>query len=81
MRRRSRGPSPAPPPRRGNNVGTRQITLRGLGPSEKSMKRFQGKGRSVTLKHDRRGTAEVVGRVMLVISGWTNYFRLSRPTP
>ena len=58
-----------------------RITLRGLWPSEKSVKRLQGKVRSLTLKHDRRGTAEVVGRVMPVIRGWTNYFRLSRPDP
>lgn len=36
---------------------------------------------SLTLKYDRRGTAEVVGRVMSVIRGWTNYWRLSRPDP
>ena len=58
-----------------------RITLRGLWPSEKSVKRFQGKVRSLTLKHDRRGTADVVGRVMLVIRGWTNYFSLSQPDP
>ena len=58
-----------------------RITLRGLWPSERSVKRFQGKVRSLTLKNDRRGTAEVVGRVMPVIRGWTNYFSLSRPDP
>ena len=58
-----------------------RITLRGLWPSEKSVKRFQGTVRSLTLKHDRRGTAEVVGKVMPVIRGWTNYFSLSRPDP
>lgn len=56
-----------------------RVTLRGVSPSEKSVVRFQGKVRSLTLRHDKRPLEEVVGRVMPVIRGWTNYFSLSPP--
>ena len=57
------------------------ITDRRRSPSERSVKRFQEKVRSLTLRHDTRPLEEVVQRVMPVIRGWTNYFSLARKDP
>ena len=57
-----------------------RITLGGVGPSEKSVRRFQEKVRARTLRHETRPPAEVVKRVMPVIRGWTSYFRLTKPS-
>lgn len=57
------------------------ITDRRRSPSEKAVGRFQEKVRSLTLRHDTRPLNEVVARVMPVIRGWTNYFRLARKDP
>lgn len=57
-----------------------RITLGGVMPSKKSVKRFQEKVRALTLQHETRPPKEVVARVMPVVRGWTNYFRLCRPS-
>ena len=57
-----------------------RITLGGVWPSEKSVKRFQEKLRSLTLRHETRPLKEVVERVMPVIRGWTNYFSMTEPS-
>lgn len=54
-----------------------RIALGGLRPSKNSVRRFQEKVRSLTLRHETRSPEEGVARVMPVIRGWTNYFRLS----
>lgn len=46
-------------------------------PSAKSVKRFQEKVRLLTIRHETRPVEEVVERVMPVVRGWTEYFRLS----
>ncbi|MGI0130812.1 MAG: group II intron reverse transcriptase/maturase [Thermoplasmata archaeon] len=56
-----------------------RITLGGVWPSEKSVKRFHEKVRSLTLPHETRSPKEGVARVMPVVRGWTNYFSLTRP--
>lgn len=56
-----------------------RITLAGVGPSEKSVKRFREKVRALTLQHETRSPATIVARVMPVVRGWTNYFSLSHP--
>ncbi|EQD76099.1 RNA-directed DNA polymerase (Reverse transcriptase), partial [mine drainage metagenome] len=56
-----------------------RITLGGARPSEKSVRRFHEKVRSLTLKHETRSLQEVVSRVMPVVRGWTNYFSLTYP--
>jgi RNA-directed DNA polymerase len=50
-------------------------------PSTKSVKRFQEKIRSLTVRHETRPLAEVIQRVMPVVRGWSNYFRLSGKSP
>ncbi len=57
-----------------------RITLGGVWPSEKSVKRLQEKVRSLTLRHETRPLKEVVQRVMPVIRGWTNYFSMTEPS-
>jgi len=56
------------------------VSSRGLEPSERSVKRYQEKVRALTMRHDTRPLEEVVQRVMPVVRGWTNYFRLTRRT-
>ncbi len=56
-----------------------RITPWGVWPSGKSVKRFQAKVRSLTLRHETRSAKAVVERVMPVVRGWTNYFSLCRP--
>lgn len=46
-------------------------------PSAKSVKRFQEKVRSLTMRHETRPMKEVIQRVMPVVRGWSQYFRLS----
>ena len=46
-------------------------------PSAKSVKRFQEKVRSLTMRHETRPVKEVIQRVMPVVRGWTDYFRLA----
>lgn len=55
------------------------IALEGLRPSEKSMRRFQEKVRSLTHRHETRSVEATVERVMPVIRGWTNYFDRCQP--
>ena len=57
------------------------ITDRRRSPSERSVRKFREKVRSLTLRHDTRPLNEVIARVMPVIRGWTNYFRLARKDP
>lgn len=57
------------------------ITDRRRSPSERSVRKFREKVRSLTLRHDTRPLKEVIARVMPVIRGWTNYFRLARKDP
>ena len=57
------------------------ITDRRRSPSERAVKKFQEKVRSLTLRHETRPLEEVVQRVMPVIRGWTNYFRLAQKDP
>ena len=57
-----------------------RINLWGVRPSERSVARFQEKVRALTVKHETRPLEEVVGRVMPVVRGWTNYFSLARPS-
>jgi len=61
-------------------LGYRITTWKAV-PSAKSMKRFREKIRDLTLKHETRPPLEVVGRVMPVVRGWTNYFDLTWPAP
>jgi hypothetical protein len=56
-----------------------RISREGLWPSEKAVKRFHERVRSLTLPHETRPPKEVVARVMPFVRGWTNYFRLCRP--
>ncbi len=58
-----------------------RITPRKAEPSQKSVKRFQEKLRSLTERHETRPLAEVIQRVMPVIRGWSNYFRLAGRSP
>lgn len=53
------------------------ISSRGLEPSEKAVKHYQDNVRKLTPRHDTRPLEETVQRVMLVVRGWTNYFRLT----
>ena len=48
-------------------------------PTTKAMKRYQEKVRALTVRHDTAPLEEVVKRVMPVIRGWTNYYRLTTP--
>jgi RNA-directed DNA polymerase len=57
------------------------ITDRRRSPSERSVQKFREKVRSLTLRHDTRPLNEVIARVMPVIRGWTNYFRLAQKDP
>lgn len=56
------------------------LSSRGLAPSARSVKRFKEKVRSLTVRHETRPLEEVVRRVMPVVRGWTNYFRLCAPS-
>ncbi|EQD65520.1 RNA-directed DNA polymerase (Reverse transcriptase), partial [mine drainage metagenome] len=58
-----------------------RITARKAEPSEKSVKMFQEKVRSLTERHETRPLAEVIRRVMPVVRGWTNYYRLAGRSP
>ena len=58
-----------------------RITAGEATPSEKSVKRFREKVRSLTERHETRPLAEVIRRVMPVVRGWTNYFRLAGRSP
>ncbi|EQD28143.1 Group II intron maturase-specific domain protein, partial [mine drainage metagenome] len=44
-------------------------------------KMFQEKVRSLTERHETRPLAEVIRRVMPVVRGWTNYYRLAGRSP
>ena len=58
-----------------------QLTERKAEPSKKSVKRFQEKVRRLTERHDTRSVAVVIQRVMPVVRGWSQYFRLSGKSP
>lgn len=58
-----------------------RITAWKAEPSTKSVKKFQEKMRSLTIRHETRPLAEVIKRVMPVIRGWSQYFRLSGRSP
>lgn len=58
-----------------------RITAWKAEPSAKSVRKFQEKIRSLTMRHETRPLAEVVQRVMPVVQGWSNYFRLSGRSP
>ena len=57
-----------------------RITTGYAEPSRKARKGLQEKIRSVTVRHDTRPLEEVIPRMMPIITGWTNYFCLSRLT-
>jgi RNA-directed DNA polymerase len=51
-----------------------------VGPSRKSVKKFQEKIRSEVRRHDAGPMEERVKKVMPIVYGWTHYFRLTRPS-
>lgn len=50
-------------------------------PSVKSVKRLQEKVRSLTVRHDTRPLSEAIPRVMSVVRGWSEYYRLAGKSP
>ena len=58
-----------------------RLTERKAEPSAKSVKGFQEKVRSLTMRHETRPMKEVIQRVMPVVRGWTNYYRLAGRSP
>ncbi len=58
-----------------------RITAWKAEPSTKSVKKFQEKMRSLTIRHETRPLVEVIQRMMPVVRGWTNYFRLAGRSP
>jgi RNA-directed DNA polymerase len=50
-------------------------------PSAKAVERFQEKVRSLTVRHGTRPLKEVVPWVMVVVRGWTQYYRLAGESP
>jgi RNA-directed DNA polymerase len=54
-----------------------RITARKAEPSEKSVRKFREKVRSMTVRHRTKPLAEVIRQVMPVVRGWSNYFRLA----
>lgn len=55
-----------------------RITTRGVGPSAAAVKRYKERVRGLTVRHDKRPLQDAMDRVMPVVRGWSNYFRLSR---
>jgi RNA-directed DNA polymerase len=56
------------------------LSSRGLEPSERSVKRYQEKVRTLTMRYETRPLEEIVQRIMPVVRGWTNYFHLTTRT-
>jgi len=58
-----------------------RITGWKVDPSAKAVKRLQEKVRSLTVRHDTRPLKEVMSRVMNVVRGWSQYYRLAGKSP
>ena len=54
-----------------------RLTDRKADPSAKSVRRLQEKVRSMTVRHDTQPLSKVIPRVMSVVRGWSEYYRLA----
>jgi RNA-directed DNA polymerase len=54
------------------------LSASGPEPSRKAVERLQQKIRGMTVRHWKFPVKDIIQRMMPVIRGWTNYFKLTR---